>query len=76
MGSTSNGIQMKGELVRSGRGRLSREQFAVRAGVHSRTIGRVENEEGPVHRGTATLIAHALGLELADLVREPEELAA
>jgi transcriptional regulator with XRE-family HTH domain len=46
---------------------LSREQLAVKAGLSSRTVARIENREGPVHRGTLYLLAAALGCDVADL---------
>jgi transcriptional regulator with XRE-family HTH domain len=49
---------------------LSREQLAVKAGISSRTVARLENREGPVHRGTLLLLARALDCDVDDLIDE------
>lgn len=46
---------------------LNREQLAVKAGISSRTLARIENEEGPINRSTLFVLAHALDCDAADL---------
>jgi transcriptional regulator with XRE-family HTH domain len=59
-----------GEKIRQAREKqdLLQRELAVRAGLPTRTIGRIERGEVDVRLGTLQKIADALGLKIRDLV--------
>ena len=59
--SEATGLRIRGARVAAG---YSREQLAVRAGVASRTVTRVENGEDAT-MGTIAALAEVLGLKIS-----------
>jgi transcriptional regulator with XRE-family HTH domain len=65
-------MRIDGQRVRAARDAkgISRERLAARIGVSTKTIERVETDQGDVAAGTAYLIAHELEVDLRTLFTE------
>jgi transcriptional regulator with XRE-family HTH domain len=69
-------MRIDGQRVRASRDAkgISRERLAAKIGVSTKTIERVETDQGDVAAGTAYLIAQELEVDLRTLfTEEPAE---
>lgn len=65
-------MRINGQTVRAARDAkgISRERLAARIGVSTKTIERVEFDQGDVAAGTAYLIAKELEIDLRSIFTE------